>query len=230
MFVFWKNKKGYCEYFATLATLVLRNCGIPARYVTGFVRPERVSGRPYVLFRRHHSHSWVEALVDNRWIAFDPTPPIMVAQNAKSMWIQEKWEGLKGRMAYLIHLIRDGNWRLVVDGWQNIIGRFLTNFVFYGICFGVILVVLVFKYCHGVKIKKSESRQEILSWIHLLCKAERKAAHLGFSRFPGETVHAFVGRMENAMRKNDFLDEKKRKQLEEIISNLNEYENHRWNV
>ena len=55
--VFWREKQGFCEYYATLSVLVLRRLGIPARYVTGFANPEVVEDLPYSIFRRKHSHA-----------------------------------------------------------------------------------------------------------------------------------------------------------------------------
>ncbi len=34
-----KNQKGFCVHFATAATLIFRYCGIPARYIEGYVIP-----------------------------------------------------------------------------------------------------------------------------------------------------------------------------------------------
>jgi hypothetical protein len=74
-FVFDK-KKGYCEYFASATTLLLRLSGVPARYVTGYaVRPFHRSGDPYVI-RDSDAHAWTEAYIAGRgWVEADATPP-----------------------------------------------------------------------------------------------------------------------------------------------------------
>jgi transglutaminase-like putative cysteine protease len=73
-FVFDK-KKGYCEYFASAATLLLRLSGVPARYVTGYaVRPFHRSGDHYVV-RDSDAHAWTEAYIEGRgWVEADATP------------------------------------------------------------------------------------------------------------------------------------------------------------
>jgi hypothetical protein len=73
-FVFEK-KKGYCEYFATATTLLLRLSGVPARYVTGYaVRSFQRSGAYYVV-RDADAHAWAEAWVPGRgWVEVDATP------------------------------------------------------------------------------------------------------------------------------------------------------------
>jgi transglutaminase-like putative cysteine protease len=73
-FVFDK-KKGYCEYFASAATLLLRLSGVPARYVTGYaVRSFHRSGDHYVI-RDSDAHAWTEAYIKGRgWVEADATP------------------------------------------------------------------------------------------------------------------------------------------------------------
>lgn len=73
-FVFDK-KKGYCEYFASAATLLLRLSGVPARYVTGYaVRSFHRSGDHYVI-RDSDAHAWTEAYIPGRgWVEADATP------------------------------------------------------------------------------------------------------------------------------------------------------------
>ena len=71
----YEKKKGYCEYFATAATLLLRLSGVPARYVTGYaVRSFQRNGTHYVV-RDSDAHAWAEAYVAGRgWVEVDATP------------------------------------------------------------------------------------------------------------------------------------------------------------
>ncbi|OLZ39485.1 transglutaminase [Natrinema saccharevitans] len=65
---------GYCVYFATTMTQMLREEGVPARYVTGYTTGQRVDDDTYVV-RGLDAHSWVEAYFpDHGWVRFDPTP------------------------------------------------------------------------------------------------------------------------------------------------------------
>jgi hypothetical protein len=72
----FEKKKGYCEYFATAAAILLRLQGVPARYVNGYsVRQIQRRGDHY-LVRASDAHAWVEAYVPGRgWTYVDPTPP-----------------------------------------------------------------------------------------------------------------------------------------------------------
>jgi len=72
-----KVHAGHCEYFATSATLLLRELGVPARYVTGYsVHPSSTSGDTF-LVRARHAHAWAVAYDSDRkiWLEVDATPP-----------------------------------------------------------------------------------------------------------------------------------------------------------
>jgi transglutaminase-like putative cysteine protease len=73
-FVFEK-KRGYCEYFASAAAVLLRLQGVPARYVAGFsLSAADVIGGHYVV-RESDAHAWIEAWIPGRgWVEADPTP------------------------------------------------------------------------------------------------------------------------------------------------------------
>ncbi len=65
---------GYCVYFATTMTQMLREEGIPARYVTGYTTGQQIDDDEY-LVRGLDAHSWVEVYFpDHGWVRFDPTP------------------------------------------------------------------------------------------------------------------------------------------------------------
>ncbi|WP_408956853.1 DUF3488 and transglutaminase-like domain-containing protein [Natrinema sp. 74] len=65
---------GYCVYFATTMTQMLREEGIPARYVTGYTSGQQIDDDKY-LVRGLDAHAWVEVYFpDHGWVRFDPTP------------------------------------------------------------------------------------------------------------------------------------------------------------
>ncbi len=68
------TRAGYCEHYASAMVVMLRGLGIPARIVNGFVGGEWNDFGEYLLVRQSDAHSWVEALVDDAWLRFDPTP------------------------------------------------------------------------------------------------------------------------------------------------------------
>ena len=68
------SRQGFCQQYATLMTLLLREHGIPARYVQGFL-PGNVN--PLTGFEdipNSNGHAWVEVYFPGYgWVIFDPT-------------------------------------------------------------------------------------------------------------------------------------------------------------
>ncbi len=71
----FEKKKGWCEYFAGSAAILLRLQGIPTRYVRGFnVIGSQKKGDHYVV-REWDRHAWIEAYIEGKgWLEYDPTP------------------------------------------------------------------------------------------------------------------------------------------------------------
>ena len=68
-------KKGYCEQFATAATVMLRSLGIPARLVTGYATGDYDPVLDQAVVREKDAHAWVEVWFPRAgWVPFDPTP------------------------------------------------------------------------------------------------------------------------------------------------------------
>jgi transglutaminase-like putative cysteine protease len=142
----FEKRRGYCEYFATAAAVLLRLQGIPARYVMGFsVGPQNfVPGRfgvgDHYRIRESDAHAWVEAYLPGEgWVEADPTPPADVLRvhepaagglgplieaarvHARRLWARLRHEGLAGLWAGLasaVGALVAGLWRhrLVTGG------------------------------------------------------------------------------------------------------------------
>lgn len=75
-------KEGYCTYFATAMTIMLRTQHIPARYVIGFRAVDRNAEGIFEV-RRNNAHAWVEAYIKGSgWVTFEPTPAFTAADVA----------------------------------------------------------------------------------------------------------------------------------------------------
>ncbi|MEW6325191.1 MAG: DUF3488 and transglutaminase-like domain-containing protein [Nitrospirota bacterium] len=73
----FEQKAGYCEYYATAMTLMLRGLGIPARLVSGFLQGEWNGFGNYFTVRQQDAHTWVEVYFPRSgWYPFDPTPSV----------------------------------------------------------------------------------------------------------------------------------------------------------
>ncbi|MFW6102380.1 MAG: DUF4129 domain-containing transglutaminase family protein, partial [Chloroflexota bacterium] len=86
----FEAKKGYCQYFASAMTVLLRASGVPSRMVAGYgpgelteqywpgymmVHPSRAWEELQGTFVVRNSHSWSEVFFPGYgWIPFEPTP------------------------------------------------------------------------------------------------------------------------------------------------------------
>ena len=71
---FFETKKGYCEYYAGMFTILARLQNIPTRIVTGYLGGEYNDIGNFYTFRQSDAHSWVEVYTNEKgWIRFDPT-------------------------------------------------------------------------------------------------------------------------------------------------------------
>lgn len=79
-YLLFESHQGYCQQFATTATLMLRMYSIPARYVTGFVAPASVfEETPQDGWRAtldtQRAHAWVEIYTESMgWVPVEVTP------------------------------------------------------------------------------------------------------------------------------------------------------------
>lgn len=68
-----RQGEGVCQDFAHLTAALARAAGVPARYVSGYVRPAEGPGQA--------SHAWAELyLPEHGWIGIDPSGPGPIAE------------------------------------------------------------------------------------------------------------------------------------------------------
>ncbi|OGV39896.1 MAG: hypothetical protein A2020_15875 [Lentisphaerae bacterium GWF2_45_14] len=91
-----KTKKGHCELFASSLVMLLREYGIPARYVTGIICDEAHPSGRYYAARLGNAHAWVEAYPRdlNRWILAEPTPPSGIPAGQNKWGTFDRWTDL----------------------------------------------------------------------------------------------------------------------------------------
>jgi transglutaminase-like putative cysteine protease len=78
------SHRGHCEFYSTAMVVMLRELGIPARNVTGFIGGSYNRFGRYYAVRQGDAHSWVEVYLPERgWQTFDPTPPADAAPRSE---------------------------------------------------------------------------------------------------------------------------------------------------
>jgi hypothetical protein len=112
---FFEKRRGYCEYFASAAVVLLRLQGVPCRYVTGFnVQEGNRQGGHYVV-READAHAWIEAYVPGRgWIEADPTPEAeyqSLRAQLRTTWWDDISEWIRAELAEISVRFQQGDWR-----------------------------------------------------------------------------------------------------------------------
>jgi transglutaminase-like putative cysteine protease len=82
----YAKRRGVCQDFANVMISGLRGVGLPAAYVTGYLRTIPPRGRPR-LEGADATHAWVRLWCGERrgWIGFDPTNDIYVGNDHISL-------------------------------------------------------------------------------------------------------------------------------------------------
>ena len=69
----WEKRRGVCQDFAHIAIACLRSLGLPASYVSGYLRTRPPAGQPR-LVGADATHAWFSVYCENHgWVDFDPT-------------------------------------------------------------------------------------------------------------------------------------------------------------
>jgi transglutaminase-like putative cysteine protease len=77
----WQKRRGVCQDFAHLGIACLRSLGLPARYVSGYLRTRPPEGRPR-LVGADASHAWFSVFCPKfGWVDFDPTNNCLPAED-----------------------------------------------------------------------------------------------------------------------------------------------------
>jgi len=75
----WEKRRGVCQDFAHLGIACLRSLGLPALYVSGYLRTHPPAGKPR-LVGADASHAWFRVFCPGYgWVDFDPTNNVQPA-------------------------------------------------------------------------------------------------------------------------------------------------------
>ncbi|MGD1885566.1 MAG: transglutaminase N-terminal domain-containing protein [Cohaesibacteraceae bacterium] len=78
----FKKQAGVCQDFAHIMLAACRHCGLPACYVSGYIRTDPPPGQPR-LAGADAMHAWVSVWtgMDGGWVEFDPTNGVRVVDD-----------------------------------------------------------------------------------------------------------------------------------------------------
>lgn len=193
-------RAGHCEYFATAATLMLRDAGVPARYSTGYAVMERDPKHGEWIVRGTHGHAWCRVWDESasHWIDFDPTPADWMNVTAiKTPWLQRFNDGLKRlREDFFIWRNRPNN-RLAVT----------LTMLGIGLGLGVFVIKRLWRSKRHLAAQVQAGAYEgpvIRTPLHGLEQLARK--RLG-PRPPGQPFAAWLGNLRNSLKDPHGLEE-----------------------
>lgn len=185
-----QSKKGHCEYFATATVLLLRACGIPARYAFGYSAHEYSNLEDHFVVRSRHAHAWALAYHNGRWHDIDTTPPGWTGiedTHSSFQFISDVW-------AYIRFTFADWRRRINEQGVKR-----------YALWLLVPLFIILGRRLHsGKKLTRVKTQmtpaddvQSVSPGLHsAFYKIEKKLNRIGFERHPGETLPSWFERIE----------------------------------
>ncbi len=106
-FVDWflfDTKEGYCTYYATAMTTLVRSIGLPARYVEGFATPFSATDSNRYAVLNSNAHAWVEVYFEGvGWVSFEPTSPYNLILNSVEIGNPDRGEFIPDDPAFDPH-------------------------------------------------------------------------------------------------------------------------------
>ena len=199
---FMAERKGHCTLFASAATLVLRQSGIPARVVGGFLVSERHPVTGDWVVRERDAHAWCEAwdaeargwrrveATPSSGLPVDYPPPGLIRA-----WLEAGLIGWKGALDYmrnanpLVWLANTGaSAYLAIEAFA----RTTQGLVTMAVIFLAIVILFAWRRQREVSLTQTERlRADLISAMEQL---ERRVAGAVLRRATGETWTEWIQR------------------------------------
>lgn len=194
------EKKGYCTYFATAATIMCRIAGIPARYVEGFNMTYDKDINGLFIVSDKNAHAWTEILLDplsNNWSIFDavPSAPLQIEREEHRETKNESHEITKSNENYKkdIENIKENNIRE-----QHEESRMKNNYI-YLIVFAMISSLIIIRIIVIIIKRKKIIKSQSIIPLYLYMVERLKV--LNISKMENEGDKEFVKRIEDVVLK-----------------------------
>lgn len=199
------EKKGYCTYFATACTVLMRIAGVPARYVEGFKMGEEKDSKGFYTITNAEAHAWTEILLDCKtdlWATVDTVPSAQLQKVLK----EDNNSKITG--------FSDGAQSTIVGtakgGFLKSIKAFNLNWVLYA-------GAAVFTILIGIKLTRIiKLRNKILatnSCIPLYHFIKKRVGNSGIEKEPPDDDYEWIESIKEALL---------RKNIELLINNMYE--------
>ena len=200
------TRSGHCEYFATATALLLRQCGIPARYARGYaVNPADTMGG-WSLVRTRYAHAWAVAYVGNTWVNLDTTPGSWQTTERKMQphW-QQYWQKIKDILSAAMFQFTQWRQKMKHQGHFKYIALLLLPFFLWAVC------RIVIRFSRRRRLKKAvdlsaDRTVETIGSDSAFYRIEQRLTDLGLRRHPWETFSAWLDRIETTFGRDVSLE------------------------
>ncbi len=189
----------HCEFFATATVILLRQMGVPCRYVTGYVVQEESEYGDYWIGRNLNAHAWVEAYDDETqsWQVVESTPGMSFEDIRWSAGLAGEVEVRRGdRFRQAIQLGRywleprwRNTWLIAAAGWLR--GPTLTVLFVAGL-------VWFLRRGAGWHFWRRNQIHSRSASHHVLRQVDTALHKYGLHRGSSETLHQFAERVRDA--------------------------------
>lgn len=179
----FEKKKGYCQYFASAAAILLRQEGVATRYVSGFhVTENNRSGDHYVV-REMDAHAWIESYIPGEgWVQADPTPAAeyeSLHAGLRRDWFAHALEWGQAKIAAILVHLRGGDWRTGLRWLWEQTKEFLRGFSWSGLTLAVTVLVWRRRYLRRRKlVDQNRTGSEQVQSIESAPELAQLLAHL----------------------------------------------------
>ncbi len=184
---------GHCEYFASATALLLREAGIPSRYVVGYSAHEFSQLEGQYIVRSRDAHAWTLAYLNGTWQTIDNTPP--------------DWTTQEQAMTSSFQVVSDFFAFLGFQGAEKVqqLGELGTREVILIVTplFGFLLWKSARRF-QGQRAAGEAADTTNAAWVRLgldseLYEIEKRLAAQGLQRLAAESFRQWVGRVQASM-------------------------------
>ncbi|MCZ6502918.1 MAG: transglutaminase-like domain-containing protein [Gammaproteobacteria bacterium] len=184
----YSRKAGHCEYFASATALLLRQMGVPSRYVVGYSVQEYNGALGMYIVRQRHAHAWAIAYVGGDWRVVDTTPHVWLAEEDNNANLLQPVFDFFANYSFMFRLwwndqkIEDYEFELYVIG-------------------GILVLILLWRIATSEQVIISDKeKEENDSWLpgreSPFFKIEDYLSEEGLKRYRGEVLRRWLIRIQ----------------------------------
>ncbi len=186
------SRSGHCEYFATATVLILRACGIPARYASGWSAHEFSELENKIVVRKRHAHAWTLVYLDGAWRNLDTTSSNWIDIEDEAASKMSIFQDIQSALFFKISQWRWGIDKEALKKWWWLL--LAPLFVILGRRLYVKKKIQRVKIAGKQKTPRLFSQQKKSAFYRI----EQRLNELGFARHPWETPVRWLQRIAKA--------------------------------